>query len=98
MPADVLHRDEVLAVDRAQLEDVDDVRVGEARRQLRLLDEHLDEGRVVGEMRQDPLDHEGPLEPGGSLDAPLVDLGHATTADELEERVLAELNRLAELG
>ncbi len=96
--ADVLHRDEVLALDGAELEDVDDVRVGEARRQLRLLDEHLDEGRVVGEMRQDPLDDERPLEPGGPLDAPLVDLGHPTAADELEERVLAELNRLGELG
>ncbi len=38
------------------------------------------------------------LEPGRALDAPLEDLGHATTADALEERVLAELNRLGELG
>jgi hypothetical protein len=98
VPADVLHRDEVFAVDGAQLEDVDDVRVGQSRRELRLLDEHLDEAGIVRQVRQDPFDHEGPLETGRSLDAPLVDLRHAPAPDELEERVLAELNRLGELG
>ena len=46
--ADVLHRDEVLALDVAELEDLHDVRVVEARRQLRLLDEHADERRLLG--------------------------------------------------
>ena len=68
--------------------------MGEARRELRLLDEHLDEGRVLRQVRQDALDDEDPLEARGPLDAPLVDLGHPPTADALEERVLAELNRL----
>src|SRR6185312_5840369 len=64
----------------------------------RLLDEHLDERRIARQVRQDPLDDEGALEALRTLDAGLVYLGHAATADELEERILAELNRLAELG
>ena len=91
---DVLHRDEVLLVDRPQLEDLDDVGVVEAGRQLGLLDEHARELGVVGEVRQDALDHEHALEPGGTLDAALEDVGHAAAADAFEQRVFAELNRL----
>src|SRR5678815_3571766 len=38
---DVLHRDEVRAVDPAELEDLADVRVRELTGDLRLVDEHL---------------------------------------------------------
>ena len=38
------------------------------------------------------------LEAGRALDAALEHLGHAPAADALEERVLAELDRLGELG
>ena len=95
--ADVLHRDEVLALDRAQLEDVDDVGMVEARGQLRLLDEHLDERRVIGEVGENPFDDEHAFEAGRALDASLVHLRHTASSDALEQRVLAELNRLREL-
>ena len=91
---DVLHRDEVLLVDRAQLEHLHDVRVVEAGRQLGLLDEHARELRVVGKMRQDALDHEHPFEPRRTLYPSLEDVGHPAAANALEQRVFAELNRL----
>jgi hypothetical protein len=76
---------------------MDDVRVVEAGGELRLLDEHPDEGLVIREVRQDPLDDEHPLEAGRTLDAALEDLGHPAASDALEERVLAELYRLGKL-
>ena len=93
-PPHVLHRDEVLLVHRAQLEDLDDVRVVEARGELGLLDEHPRELGIVRQVRQDALHHEHALETGRTLDPSLEDVGHSTAADPLEQRVLAELNRL----
>ena len=80
-----------------ELEDLDDVRVREARRELRLLDEHLDEGRVVRQVRQDALDDERALEPLRTLHTSLVDVSHTAAPDALEQRVFAELDRLGEL-
>ena len=96
VPGHVLHRDEVLVVDGAQFEDLDDVRMIQASRQLGLVDEHPHECRIVRKMRQDALDHEHPFEAGRALDAPLEHLGHTPAPDALVERVLAELNRLGE--
>ena len=47
LAVDVLHRDEVLAVDLTDVEDLDDVRVRERRRDARLVQEHLDERAVL---------------------------------------------------
>ena len=89
---DVLHREkEPLVAVVLELVDLDDVRVVEARRELRLFDEHRSEaprGAVRGE---DPLDDEDLV---GALRASLLgeeNLRHAAgpeTADDLE---LAEL-------
>jgi len=45
-------------------------------------------------MRQDALDHEGALKPGRALDAGFEHIGHTSTPDAFEQRVLAEWNRL----
>src|SRR5437879_3781519 len=49
---DVLHRDEVLRTDAAELVDLDDVDVVQERRELGLAHERLDEARVLREVRQ----------------------------------------------
>ena len=57
---------------------------------LRLVDEHRDELFVLGDVREDALDGEQPLE---ALDAErlgLEDLGHTADVDPLEEVVLPE--------
>ena len=61
--AHVLHREHV-AVVLEQVVDVDDVRVREVRRELRLVDEHLHEVRVVHEPRVQLLQHDIALERG----------------------------------
>ena len=48
---DVLHREEVRVADGAEVEDLDDVRVVEAERDLRLVDEHRDELRGCARTR-----------------------------------------------
>ncbi len=90
-PLDVLHRQEVRVADRAEVEDLDDVRVIEPERDLGLVDEHGDElarARVRG---MDLLDDQGlgqALRDGGARE---IDLGHPTGADLPNERVFTEL-------
>src|SRR5450432_3827274 len=69
----------------------------EPGRHLGFLDEHPHESRIVGEAGQDPLHDEYSLESRGAPGAPLEDVGHTAAPNPLEERVLAELNRLFEL-
>ena len=59
---DVLHRDEVRAVDLPDVEDLDDVRVRERGRDARLVEEHLDERLVLVHRGQDALDDDELLE------------------------------------
>jgi hypothetical protein len=56
LPADVLHRQVVAVLVAIEVEDVDHVGVVQLRGDAGLGDEHLDEARVVGERRADPLD------------------------------------------
>ena len=81
---DVLHRHVELAVLLAEVEHLDDVRVAEAGADARLVDEHRDEVRVAGELRQDALDRDDLLEavrPGAPRQ---VDLRHPARRDPLE--------------
>ena len=74
----------------AEVEHLHDVRVRQAHRELRLVDEHVDELLAAGELRQDALDDEDLLE---ALDAEalgLEDLGHAALAEALEQSIAAE--------
>jgi len=88
---DVFHREEVLVLSRlAEVEHLDDVRVRELGDELRFRDEHLDELRVLREMRQHALDGERLLEAGGAAGLGLPDFRHAADGDAAEQRVPAE--------
>ena len=95
---DVLHGDEVRVVDAAELEDLADVGVVQLAADLGLIDEHLDEVGVLRHRRQDALDGEDLLEALDAEGLGLEDLGHAANADALEQDVLAEWDRLPQLG
>ena len=82
---DVFHRDEVRAVDAAELEDLTDVRVRELARDLRFIDEHLDEVAILAHRRQDPLDRDDLLETLDAVGLRFEDLGHAAHADAIEQ-------------
>ena len=58
LAVDMLHRDEVLAVRARELVDARDVAVAQHARDLRLVDEHLDEVVVLGEVREHALDRD----------------------------------------
>ena len=77
---DVLHRDEVRAVDATELEDLADVRVRELTRDLRFIDEHLDEIAILAHRGQDSLDRDDLLEALDAVRLGLEDLRHAAGA------------------
>ena len=62
LAVDVLHRDEVRAVDLPDVEDLDDVGVRERRGDARLVEQHVDERLVLVHRRQDALDDDELLE------------------------------------
>ena len=90
---DELHRDVRRVGVGAELEDLDDLRVIELCRDARLVDEHRDELRVGGEVRQDLLDRDQLLEAVLAARARLEQLGHAADRQALEHLVLADLLR-----
>ena len=92
-PVDELERDEVLAVHLAEVEDLHDLRVGQLRGQLGLVDEHRDEARVGRQVRQDPLDDQDLLEAVRRGDLRAEDLSHAAHRQPFEQRVAAERHR-----
>ncbi len=87
----VLHDEEVLAVDLADVDDVDDVRMVEGRGEPRLGEEHLDERRVLGEVGKDELQHARLLEAGDAEGLREVELGHAAAGEATSEDVAADL-------
>ena len=86
----VLHGEEVGAVHDAQLVDGHDVRMAEAHQRLRFLDEERHEAGVLGQCRQDQLDHEGLFEAAHAAEPRPVDPRHAALGEELVEEVVAE--------
>jgi len=85
-----LHGDVVGAADLTQVVDLRDVRVVEVGRDAGLVQEHLDELGVVRQVREDPLDHQVPLE---ALDARLPrqpHLGHPARGELLQQHVFPE--------
>ena len=84
---DVLHGDEVALLDLPEVEDLHDVRVGEAGHHLGLVHEHVQELLVVGEVGQDALDGQGLLEARRPAALGLEHLGHAPDRDAVDELV-----------
>ena len=91
---DVFHRDEEGPVDLPDVEDrASDVRVREGGRDACLVEQHGDEGLVLAQLRQDPLDHHELLEACYRAMECEVQLGHAADGELSQQRVLAELAR-----
>ena len=70
LPGDVLHDDEELAFSRDHVERGDHVRMANARCEPRLVQEHGDELRVLGERGVQPLDGHGSREADRSEEPP----------------------------
>ena len=87
---DELHRDEVVPVRLAQIENRDDVRMVELRSEPRFVQEHVDELLVARQVREDPLEADLLLEARGACLPGEVDLRHSAGGDQLDELVLPE--------
>ena len=95
---DVFHRDEEPFALATQVVHLHDVCVAEARRQLRLVHEHVAEGRVLRQLRQDLLYDAPPRGAQLRLLTRQVNLGHPALSDEIEERVATEHAREKDVG
>jgi hypothetical protein len=87
---EVLHDQVVDAFDHAELLDVDHVRVADLRADPRLVDEHLDEGRLIDQVRVDHLERNQPREPGRAVAAREVERRHPSDSQPLHDLVLTE--------
>ena len=90
LAGEVLHRDEVLSFDLAELVGGDDVRVLELRGDARLVQEHLAQLHAVGEVRKDHLQRDDLDE---ALDAAAlgdVEPPHAAFAQQSQKLVTAK--------
>ena len=85
-----LHDHEVAVLVLAQLHGLDDVRVVEAGREPGLVQEHLHEVGVVGEVIVQALHHDVLLEPRRAADPGQVDLGGTAQREQRQDLVLAE--------
>ncbi len=91
---DVLHGDVVGAVGLAELVDLGDVRVVEARGEQRLVPEHLHELPILGEVREDALHHDVLGEPLNARLARKPHLGHAAGGELLDELIFPKRLRV----
>ncbi len=92
-PVDIFHGDIGIGAHPSQLVDLHDVGVGQAGRDLGLLDEHGHEAGVSGQARQDALDDQALLEAFGAKAARQEDLGHAAGGEMLDQLVFSESSR-----
>ena len=93
---EVLEGEVVGAADVPEVVDAADVGVADLRGDVRLVEEHVDEGLGLGEVRVDRLDRDEALEALREAHAPEVDRGHAAGAELLAQREAAELVREAD--
>ncbi len=85
-----LHDEEVVLAVVADLDDANDVRVIEQRREARLVEEHANELRVRREVRQDPLDDDEGAKAGNVAGQRQIDLRHAARREASNDLVAPE--------
>jgi hypothetical protein len=95
---DVLHRDVRDAVVLVDVVHVDDVRMVEQRADAGLVEEHLHDPRIVGELGAEPLDDDLLLEAGHRGLPREIDLGHAADREATDQRVTSAERGRVEVG
>ncbi len=82
-----LHRDEVASVDFSQIKNLRDVWMGERSDYLRFGDEHLDEFRIVRQMREDTFHRDDLLESLDAFSLGPENLRHPTRGNAVEQNI-----------
>jgi hypothetical protein len=93
LAVDVLHDQEELPLIGNHIECAHDVVVCDASRQARLVQEHRDEARVLGQVRMQPLDGHGLRKSTRGEDASQVHARHATGGELRVDDVPTQLRR-----
>jgi hypothetical protein len=86
----VLHHEEHLVVGGDDVDGGDDVRVADAARDARLVEEHRRDARVLGEVPAQPLDRDGAREADGTEEPPEMDGRHPADRYLVEDRIAVE--------
>ncbi len=98
-PGHVLHGEVEHAVVLAEVVDLRDGRVAQARQQLRLVEEHAPQRILAAQLGADGLERDEPLEPARPVPAREQDLAHAARLQLVQDLVSAERDPpLANLG
>jgi hypothetical protein len=87
LAVEVLHREEVLALRLADVVDLRDVRVVQARRDARLVEEHLDEALIARVLGLDPLEDHVALEAIETIGAREQHVRHPAGGEMLQDGV-----------
>jgi hypothetical protein len=95
---DVVHHDDVVVADLAEVLDPDDVRVVDPRGEPRLVEEVVDRALVPREVGVHDLDRDELLEPGLALGVGEVDVGHAARAEPAHDLPAADHRAGAEVA
>jgi hypothetical protein len=86
---DVVHYEEKLAIGGHDVDGRDDVRVPNSSREMRLVEEHLDEFGILGELGMKPLDRHGAREAGWATLSADVNGRHPSGCNLGKHRVTA---------
>ncbi len=90
LPVEVLHDHEEAGLVVSELVDRDDVRMMEARNDARLVEEHVAELALAGEVREHLLHDDRAIETERAFLSSEVDLRHASCREEAEQLVTTE--------
>jgi len=90
LPLEILHRDVKRAVALADLVRVDHVRVVQARRETRLVQEHVAEALFLRELRAKALDDDELVEPHRAAGNGEIHVRHAASAEAREDLISPE--------
>ncbi|MFT3925720.1 MAG: hypothetical protein QM778_24475 [Myxococcales bacterium] len=94
LPLEILHGDEVATFGLADLVGLHDVRMIQASREARLVEEHVHElFRVSEHVLAQRLHDEQLVKPGGPQYHREVDIGHTALTERCDQTVLAEIAR-----
>ena len=98
LAAHVLHDEEKLVLLHHDVERRDDVRVLDARREPRLVQEHRREFGIMRELRVQSLDRHGAEEAGGADEAPEMHRRHTARGDRVVDRIAIHDQRRLRAG
>jgi hypothetical protein len=86
-----IHDDEELVALLPELVDVDEIRMVKVGDDARFVEEHVDDRAIEREVREDPLDDDGPLEAVRTAQPAKQDLRHSADGEPAHDLVAPDV-------